>query len=317
MELVLLGIPIGIILLYFASEWLVRGAKGLATKLHVTPFIIGLTVVSMGTSAPEAITSVVSTSNPELILGNVVGSNIVNIGVAISVSALISPIVSKYSGMRIEMISMILLSLFVVILCAFDSIGLVQGIVLLALMLLFYFVVYKLKKNDASGQEAYTAEIGEEKLGTLPLIGLVALGLVLLYVGARVFVDGAVELAHIMGLSDLLIGLVIVAIGTSLPEICVSALAARRGENELAVSNIIGSNIFNIVFVLGIGAVLTDIPVSPNLMVIHLPVMVLLALMMFLVVRYKDGIGRMGGAALLAVYVAYIAIMVMNPDLTI
>ena len=141
-------------------------------------------------------------------------------------------------------------------------------------------------------------------------------GLVLLYFGARFFVDGATELAKILGISELMIGLIVVAIGTSLPELCISLMASYRGENELAVSNIVGSNIFNSLFVLGIGALLVDVPVLDTTLMFHMPVMIGLSVLMFLMVYRNNKIGKVSGAILLTVYVAYIAAMAIFPSLT-
>ena len=141
------------------------------------------------------------------------------------------------------------------------------------------------------------------------------LGLVVLYFGARFFIDGAKGLAELAGLPELVIGLIVVAIGTSLPEICISTIAARKGEADLAVANIVGSNIFNILFVLGIGSVLVDIPVSDSTLFFHLPVMLVFALAMFLVVRFTNRIDRKTGVLFVIMYAAYIAIMGMMPEL--
>ncbi len=233
----------GVAMLYFGSEWLVRGAKGLALRLGVTPFVVGLTVLAFGSSAPEAITSIVSTSNPSLIMGNVVGSNIANIGL----------------------------------------------------------------ESDAT----------PETLSSPILVALVIIGLVLLYFGAKYFIAGAKDLAELVGLSDLVIGLIVVAIGTSLPEICISVIAARKGEADMAVANIVGSNIFNILFVLGIGASLVDVPVSDSVLIFHMPFMVLFCIIMFLMVRLNNKIDRMSGVLLFALYIVYVAIMAMVPDLMI
>ena len=147
-------------------------------------------------------------------------------------------------------------------------------------------------------------------------IGMCIIGLVLLFFGARFFIDGATELARIIGVSELMIGLIVVAIGTSLPELCISLMAAFRGENELAVSNIVGSNIFNAFFVLGIGASLVDVPVSDITLTFHMPVMIALSLLMFLMVWRKNEISKISGALLLAVYVGYVISMAVVPSLT-
>ena len=305
----------GAIMLYFGSEWLVRGGKGLALRLGITPFVIGLTVLAFGSSAPEAITSIVSSDTPDLIIGNVVGSNIANIGLAIGIAALAGPMVAKYSGMRIEIIAMLAASVGLFVMGFFHYINWIEGIILILLLFIFLFFVFKKKGSDEEGKELYEEDVTPETLSTPILVCLVALGLVVLYFGARFFIDGAKDLAVLIGVPDLIIGLIVVAIGTSLPELCISVLAAYRGEGDMAVANIVGSNIFNILFVLGIGSVLVDVPVSDSLLIFHLPVMLLLSVVMFLMVRFRNKIDRKSGVILVTIYAAYVAIIAMVPDL--
>ena len=313
MDWVLLGIPVGIVFLYFGSEALVDGGKNMALRLGVTPFVIGLTVLAFGTSAPEAITSIVSRNDPGIIIGNVVGSNIVNIAVCIGLAAMIFPIASKFEDNRIEFITMVLASL-VVLVMALGGIGTIEGIILLALLVLFIFIVYKTKVNTPEAEEE-AEEIGEADMPMWKSILYVLAGLVLLYFGADMFVDGSKEVAEMAGISELVIGLFLVAIGTSLPELCVSIMAAFRHENDIAVSNIIGSNIFNAFFVLGIGAVVSDIPVYDSLFTLHIPVMILLSVLMALFIWKWGKVDRWSGAILVSVYVVYAVIILAMPDL--
>ncbi len=315
MEWVLLGIPVGIIFLYFGSEALVDGGKNMALRLGITPFVIGLTVLAFGTSAPEAITSVVSRNDPGIVIGNVVGSNIVNIAVCIGLAAIIFPISSVFRDNRIEFVTMILASL-VVLVMAFGGIGTIEGIILILMLIMFIFIVYKTKVNSPEAQ-AEAAEMGEADMPMWRCVLYIAAGLVLLYFGADMFVDGSKEVAEMAGVSELVIGLFLVAIGTSLPELCVSIMAAFRHENDIAVSNIIGSNIFNAFFVLGIGAVITDIPVYDSLFTLHIPVMILLSVLMTLFIWKWGKVDRISGSVLVAVYVAYAVIILALPDMAI
>ena len=315
MEWVLLGIPVGIIFLYFGSEALVDGGKNMALRLGITPFVIGLTVLAFGTSAPEAITSVVSRNDPGIVIGNVVGSNIVNIAVCIGLAAIIFPISSVFRDNRIEFVTMILASL-VVLVMAFGGIGTIEGIILILMLITFIFIVYKTKVNSPEAQ-AEAAEMGEADMPMWRCVLYIAAGLVLLYFGADMFVDGSKEVAEMAGVSELVIGLFLVAIGTSLPELCVSIMAAFRHENDIAVSNIIGSNIFNAFFVLGIGAVITDIPVYDSLFTLHIPVMILLSVLMTLFIWKWGKVDRISGSVLVAVYVAYAVIILALPDMAI
>jgi len=315
MEWVLLGIPVGIIFLYFGSEALVDGGKNMALRLGITPFVIGLTVLAFGTSAPEAITSVVSRNDPGIVIGNVVGSNIVNIAVCIGLASIIFPISSVFRDNRIEFVTMILASL-VVLVMAFGGIGTIEGIILILMLITFIFIVYKTKVNSPEAQ-AEAAEMGEADMPMWRCVLYIAAGLVLLYFGADMFVDGSKEVAEMAGVSELVIGLFLVAIGTSLPELCVSIMAAFRHENDIAVSNIIGSNIFNAFFVLGIGAVITDIPVYDSLFTLHIPVMILLSVLMTLFIWKWGKVDRISGSVLVAVYVAYAVIILALPDMAI
>ena len=316
----LLGIVIGIVMLYFGSDWLVDGAKKLAIRLGIAPFVIGLTVLAFGSSAPEAVTSIVSTTNPDIIIGNVIGSNIANIGLCIGLAALINPMVAKFTSMRFEIIAMVFSAVLITLMGIAGYIGQISGIILIALLFLFTLIVYFSKRGDAEGQESYVSEIDTEvdRSGKMLAlwIGMCIVGLVLLFFGARFFIDGATELARIIGVSELMIGLIVVAIGTSLPELCISLMAAVRGENELAVSNIVGSNIFNAFFVLGIGATLVNVPVSNITLTFHMPVMIALSVLMFLMVWRKNEISKISGALLLAVYVGYVISMAVVPSLT-
>ncbi len=313
MDWVLLGIPVGIVFLYFGSEALVDGGKNMALRLGVTPFVIGLTVLAFGTSAPEAITSIVSRNDPGIIIGNVVGSNIVNIAVCIGLAAIIFPIASKFGDNKIDFFTMVLASL-VVLVMAIGGISTIEGIILLALLALYIFIVYKTKVNSPEAQEE-AEEMGEAEMPMWRSVLYVLVGLVLLYFGADMFVDGSKEVAEMAGISELVIGLFLVAIGTSLPELCVSIMAAFRHENDIAVSNIIGSNIFNAFFVLGIGAVVSDIPVYDSLFTLHIPVMILLSVLMALFIWKWGKVDRWAGAILVSVYVVYAIIILAMPDL--
>lgn len=312
---IIVSLIAGSVMLYFGSEWLVRGAKGIALRLGITPFIIGLTVLAFGSSAPEAITSIVSSDTPEIIMGNVVGSNIANIGLAIGLAAVVGPMAAMYKDMKLEICTMLIVEAGLCLLALLGYIGIIEGIIMMILLFVFIFVVFKLKGSDKEAREAYEEDVTEETLAAPWLVVLVIVGLVLLYLGAKFFIQGAKDLAELMGASDLLIGLFVVAIGTSLPEICISVIAARRGEADMAVANIVGSNIFNILFVLAIGSVLTDIPVTESTLIFHLPVMLIFAVVMFLMVRFRNRIGRGSGMVLIGMYAVYIAIMAFVPSL--
>jgi len=309
---ILLGIPFGIVLLYFGSEWMVDGAKDLALRLGVTPFVVGLTIVAFGSSSPEAVTSILSASNPEIIIGNVIGSNIANVGLAIALSAIITTLVSRYETTKFELITMVIAVVSITLLSFTGVLGFYQGIILLIALLVFVYVVY-ISKKDTEEAKAIEKDLD---VSIPKCAAMIVVGLLALYFGADVFVDGAVSLAAELGVSELLIGLIVVAIGSCLPELCICLMAARKGENEIVISNIVGSIIFNSFFALGLGALLTEIPISNSLLTFHMPVMVLMAFMLFLMVRFKGKVTRVMGFLLLSIYAIYIMAMAFVPGLT-
>lgn len=315
MDIALLGIPIGVVLLYFGSKWMVDGAKMIAIIMGISPFVIGLTVLAFGSSAPEAFTSIVSRDAPQLIIGNVVGSNIVNLGVAIGLAAVLSPLICSFKETRLELGFMVLSALIVFLMALTGTIGPVFGLMLVASILVFVFIVYRLKCDT---DEARDANRNKETVDW-PLwkcVLLTVVGLAVLYFGSEFFVDGAKVAASMLGVSDLLIGLVVVAVGTSLPEICICLMAAYRGETDMAVSNIVGSNIFNCFFVLGIGSCLATVPILDSVLMFHLPVMMLMTLIMCVFLYKFNKVGRYSGMVLFAIYVAYIALLAFNPSLS-
>ncbi len=315
----LIGLPIGIILLYFGSEWMVDGAKKMAFRLKVAPFVVGLTVVAFGSSAPETITGLVSSSNPQIIIGNIVGSNIANVGLAIGLAAVITPIACNYKSIRFELFAMMAAVILLALLALQGSVGILEGIVLLAALCAFLYGIYRFKRGHP-GESSCDAELEEEAVGTAtPLwkcIVMIIVGIVALYIGAKSFIAGSIELAHMAGVSDLLIGLIVVAVGSSLPELCICILAAYRKENELVVSNIVGSIMFNTLFALGVAIMFTTVPILHYVLVFHIPVMVLLCALMLHMVRRDDDIHRSEGAVLLGIYAIYVALMIAFPQLT-
>ena len=318
MSLILLGIPIGIILLYLGSEWMVDGAKKMAIRLGVTPFLVGLTVVAMGSSAPETVTSLLSSNNPQIIVGNIVGSNIANVGLAIGLAALISPIVCRFNDIRFELFSMVVAVVIIFGLALTGSLGLIQGVILVSALIIFIFFTYRLKRGTREKETEEDAIEKEESTKT-PLwkcILLVIVGIIFLYFGARVFIEGAVELAELFGVSDLMIGLIVVAIGVCLPELSICIVAAYRKENELVVSNIVGSVVFNSFFALGIGVIYTTVAISHYMIVFHLPVMIMMAVLLAMMIRAGNKVTRWEGAVLIGIYASYIALMAIFPELT-
>ena len=307
----------GVGVLYFGAEWLVRGASRLARSLGVSPIVVGLTVVSMGTSAPELVISIVASlqGNPDLAVGNVMGSNLANIGLVLGVSAILRPLhVSTKVVMR-EVVVMVVITALLLPLILDSQIGRLEGS-LLVTMLVFYltYVVWKSKKD---GPEAPHVEQHEEtgdlssrmilRHSALTVVGV--LGLVL---GAFAIRGSAVALAEAMGISELVIGLTLVSIGTSLPELATCAVAALRHEADIAVGNILGSNIFNITFVLGVTSILSPLGFHPDVLRLEFPAVMFITVLMLPIVRHRLVIRRREGFALLSTYLLLFAFVVMG-----
>lgn len=321
MSWLLLGLPVGLIFLYFGSDWMVDGAKKMAIRLGVKPFVVGLTVVAMGLSAPEVATTLASSSNPQLIIGHIVGSNIANIGLAIGVAAIIYPIVCRFRDIRFELYFLIAAMLIVSAMALTGSLGVFEGMILLVALVIFIYNSYRRRKVGCSCMEDEESPEVQEIMN-IPMVecwkclALVCGGILFLFLGATAFVNGAVELADMIGMPELMTGLVVVAFGVCLPELCVCIAAARRKENEILVSNIIGSVVFNCFFALAFGVLFTSVPVTFYTLVFHLPVMLIMGFLLTMFIKGGNKITRLEGVVLLSIYVTYIALMVIFQDLT-
>lgn len=318
--MVWLWLALGLVVLTAGAEVLVRGAVGLAAAMRISPLVIGLTVVAFGTSAPELVVSMRSAfaGQGEIALGNVVGSNIFNVLVILGLSALIVPLRVSGQLVRFDVPLLIGLSIAVYGMCLDGRIDRLEG-GLLAAGLVAY-TVWSIRK---SRQESDPAVLGEyaseysEKVPSTPRrlileIVLVVAGLVMLVVGGDIFVGSAVDLARQWGMSELVIGLTLVAAGTSLPEVATSLVAALKGERDLAVGNVVGSNLFNLMCVLGLtGLAAPDgIPVGSEAITQDLPVMVLVALACLPLFLIGKVIERWEGVLLLGFYGLYMGVLI-------
>jgi cation:H+ antiporter len=314
-----LSFPLGFALLILGAEWLVRGASRLAGSFGISPLIIGLTVVAFGTSAPELAVSVDAglNGNGALALGNVVGSNIANILLILGLSALMAPLVVKSQLVRIDVPLMILVAAALWIACLDGFITRLDG-GLLATGLLAYILLllYLSKKGKAAVDVPDDADDPTQRAPRARLLNLllIAIGLGLLVLGARWLVDGATRVARALEVSDLVIGLTVVAIGTSLPELTTSIMASIRGQRDIAVGNIVGSNIFNVVCVIGISAFVTpdDFPVPAAALRFDLPVMMAVSIATFPIFFTGGRINRWEGLLLLAYFVAYTLYLLLD-----
>ncbi len=295
----------GLLCLFLGGEALVRGSVGIAQRLAISPLLIGLTVVGFGTSMPELLVSIEAAWRgvPDIAVGNIVGSNIANIALIMGITALVWPIHVPCATLRRDTGVMVLAALALVPIFLTGQIGRPAGGMLLA-GLGGYLIWAYLRPCDADQDDTPSAETPKALTSVLWVIA----GFVALLFGARFLVDGAVSIARDAGLSEAFIGLTIVAVGTSLPELATSVVAAFRRQSEIAIGNVIGSNIFNVLGILGITAVIQPIPVAGRFMTFDLPVMIALSLAITALLLMRPVIGRPTGLVLLAGYVGYVVL---------
>jgi cation:H+ antiporter len=306
--------------LYYSAEWLVRGASRIARTLGVGPVVVGMTVVALGTSAPELVVSALAAARgqSDVAVGNVIGSNIMNIGLILGVCALMVPINVHRSFTRREIPIMIAVAL-VVPFIAWD--GVIHRFE--AFLLLLAFVVFIATSIRAAQMEPAAAkdfEDFERNTGLEPEpeenlmwdATLVVIGIAGLVVSAHLLVTAAVFFARSFGVSELIVGLTIVAIGTSLPELATSIVAARRKEPEIALGNVVGSNICNVLLILGVAAAIRPVSVASSLLRFEIPVSVALAVVLVPLVYPRARLGRIGGTLLVLSYVAFTAVLIFG-----
>ncbi|GIU46434.1 calcium/sodium antiporter [Shewanella algidipiscicola] len=304
--LTLLAIIGGFIILTAGAEALVRGASSVALKLGIAPLIIGLTIVAFGTSAPELAVSLKSAlaGNPGIAIGNVIGSNIANIGLILGITALIRPIQVQTQMIKRDIPIMIGASLLFWGLINDGDVSLLDGALLTTLLVAYLGFSYISSRGEGAS-DIPDSSLAHPLLATL----LIAVGISMLIGGGMLFVDGAVTLAQQFGVSELIIGLTIVAIGTSMPELVTSVVAARKGESDIAIGNVVGSNLFNILGILGITALIHPIT-SGGLQIIDMSMMLALALILLPVAWTGMRIGRREGALLLVAYLCYLGYLI-------
>jgi cation:H+ antiporter len=305
------GLAGGLLLLIVGAELLVRGASRLARSFGVSPLVIGLTVVAFGTSAPEMAVSVQAAwkGQADLAFGNVAGSSIFNVLFILGVSACLAPLVVARQVVRQEVPVMVAVTGLAWLLAADGAVGRGEGL-LLVLGLALYTCIQILQGRRAARDEPASPVPPPRR--ALPALAVLA-GLGLLVLGSRLFVGGAVELARILGLSELVIGLTIVAAGTSLPEVATSILAAVRGERDIAVGNVVGSNLFNLLGVLGVSAAVAPagVPVAPGALAFDVPVMFAAAVACLPIFFTGHRIARWEGLLFLGYYGAYVAYLIL------
>ncbi len=292
----------GLIGLFVGGEALVRGAVGIAQKLAIPPLLIGLTVVGFGTSTPELLVSVDAALRgvPDIAIGNIVGSNIGNILLIIGLSAIVWPIRVAGSTLIRDTSVMMAAALWLIPVFWLGEIGRIPGLLLLGGLATYLTFAYL--RND----EKVSPEEGAPPVDLWKALLWVVFGFAALMFGARFLVDGAVSIARSFNLSEAFIGLTIVAIGTSLPELATSLIAAFRRQSEIAIGNIVGSNIFNVLGILGVTAAIAPIPVASRFLTFDLPVMIAVSAVLTALLLSRPSIGRMTGVGLLVAYAAYV-----------
>ena len=291
---------IGFLMLIKGADFFVDGAGAIARKFKIPQLIIGLTIVAMGTSAPETAVSLAAAfkGSADITIGNVVGSNILNVLVILGLTAVISTLAVPKSSIKIEIPFLFLVSVVLLIEGLDGTVSLVDGLILVVFFVLYLlYLIKSAKGNPESGEEIKELPVWKALLATFG-------GLAFIVLGSNVTVDAATAIAKFFGMSDRFIGLTVLALGTSLPELVTSATAARKGNADMAIGNIVGSNIFNILFVVGLSAVIIPIPFATAFRFDAI-IAVLAVVLMWLCCFKKGKLTRLGGALLLISYVAY------------
>ena len=300
-------LALGFVLLVKGADWFVEGASKLAEKFGIPQLVIGLTIVALGTSLPEAAVSVSAAlkGSAEITIGNILGSNIMNILLILGITSVITPIAVQKSTVKYEIPFMIVISAILMGLgCTYNVLKFSDGLILWGLMLCYLaYLLYMTKKGAIVSEEEDAGE-ADKPMPLWKMLLFILIGGGMIVLGSDVAVDAATALARIFGMSERLIGLTIVAFGTSLPELVTSATAAIKGKADIAVGNIVGSNIFNILFVVGTSALITPVAYAANFFTDSVICIAAAVLLWVLVIRNKR-LGRAGGACMLVCYAAY------------
>ncbi|MCB0760605.1 MAG: calcium/sodium antiporter [Flavobacteriales bacterium] len=306
----------GFAILMVGGELLVRGAAGLALKAKISPLVVGLTVVSIGTSAPELFASLqaVWQGSPEICVGNVIGSNIANLGLVLAITVLIFPITVDRQVLRQDWPMMLIATLAFYIFSLDGRLSFLDGLIFTATLALFtIYLIVRSRMQAADREHMEETEEFTKVAGQAywKLLGLIGVGCVGLYFGSEWFLEGAIGVATQFGVSDHVIGVTVVAFGTSVPELAASGIAAFRKQSDISLGNLVGSNIFNLLGVLGVTAMTGSLPISDTVMHWDYFWVLGVALLLFPMMFFKGKIGRIDGLILLASYVAYITFLVI------
>jgi cation:H+ antiporter len=297
---------LGLAILYVGAETMVNSSSRLAASYGIRPLVIGMTVVAFGTSMPEMMVSLLASSrgSADIAAGNIVGSNIANIGLILGFTALIAPLLVPRSLLKREVPFMIGASLLLMVLMLDGNLGFIDGALLFSLLLVFLGYCLRTSRKqdgDANHGSSMVASCSRPRDMFLILVGIAGLG-----IGAEMMVRSAVILARAFGISELIIGISVVAIGTSLPELAASGLSAWKGHADLSIGNVLGSNIFNILFVLGVCPMIRPMAIDPSLLRLQLPIMLVFSIGLIPLFGYRYKICRWKGLLLLGGYLAFI-----------
>ncbi len=292
---------VGVLFLFFGADWIVKSAVFFANRLKISPLVIGLTVVAFGTSLPELVISVkaVLTNAPTIAIGNVVGSNVANVGLVLGLSSLIFPMAIYFHEIKRDLYIYLFVCIVFIIFLLDGVVTRLEGFALFAGLIIYTWSCIKYKR--------------EQNVDSVPTIGgmpkaliLFILGLIGLYFGAELFIDGAIGLAKILGVSEAVIGMSVVALGTSLPELSTCIVASFRKEHGISVGNIIGSNLFNILSVIGVAGIVKPLIINDGILTFEIPIMIGFGLVLIPLGFVKQPISRIYSFLLVAVYLSFI-----------
>lgn len=310
-----INIVLGLVLLFAGAELLVGGSVAVARRLGISPLLIGLTLVGFGTSTPELVTSLEAAfrGSPGIAVGNVVGSNIANILLILGVAALITPIATSPRAFRRDAVALLGSAILLAVAVLPGRIGPAVGVVFLSLLLAYIGVAYLGERRGGAARPDDAADPASGTVRALPVaLFLVAAGIAMTIAGAYLLVDGALDLAQTAGISETVVGLTIVAVGTSLPELATSVVAAFRRQGDIAFGNVLGSNIYNIFGILGVTALVHPLAIPSR--IVQVDIWIMLAATILLIVFAVTGrrLSRGEGAAFLVIYAAYVAYLAIR-----
>ncbi|OIO59231.1 MAG: sodium:calcium antiporter [Verrucomicrobia bacterium CG_4_10_14_3_um_filter_43_23] len=310
--LLVLIIVIGLAFLYGGGEWLCRGGTSLALRFHVAPLVVGLTIVAMATSLPELVTSLISAykGSPGIAVGNIVGSNIANVGLILGIAAMMWPMQIHARIIRLEMPILVGVSILLMAFAANGTIQRWQGIVLLVIFIVYIvYITKEALKEKQSVKKSIEHEVKEHEVKSVRTIVFFLIGgAVALWLGAELLVNASIETARRAGISEDFIGLTVVAVGTSLPELATSVVAAMRKESDICAGNLVGSNLFNILFIGGTVSTLYPLTVSMRMVAVDFSIMILLTLLIWKFFVTDKEVTRKEGALLVIFYIGFIVI---------